>query len=189
VPEFLEVKPRPARLSNAWREDSRHRFSQWLMWKSEQRGRIPLQNRRTYQLLDAARVKSHLHGRANGLTSEWTTRPLNWLLKNGYESRIPDVWRIAVDLAGTADKVTSTHVRQALQQWKKDTLGNRGVRNAIKASRAKILRGRALAEVRALTDLALESADAQTELRALLDDIEELIVSKAPSKPDLKVVG
>ena len=113
---------------------------------------------------------------------------MKWLLKNGYRDRAVDVWRIAVDLAGTADGVQQQHVTEALAIWKKRTLGAQGVANAIKTSRAKRQRNKALAEVRTLVVLAEENAEARNELRALLDDIETLITSRQ-TRPDLKVVG
>lgn len=173
VPEFLEVKPRPQRLSNAWREDSRHRFSQWVMWKLEQQGRTPLINRRTYQLLDAAEVSRQIPN-LNGvqIRTEFTIRPLNWLKKNQYADRIPDVWRVAVDLAGSADKVTSAHVRQALQQWKKDSLSAKDLRSTIRTSKAKTLRIKAVADVRAL--LALGGPEAKEEYVQLLREMKQL---------------
>jgi hypothetical protein len=177
VAEFLEVKPRPKRLSNAWKEDSRYRFSQWVMWSLERDGRTPLVNRRTYQLLDAVEVSRRIPNlNLVQIREERKIRPLNWLKKNGYEDRIPEVWRLAVAAAGSADKVSHRHVSMAVQQWKKEALGPRGVKTAIKASKAKTLRLRALTEVRALVTLG--TPEAQEEYIALLHDIKELVAEK-----------
>lgn len=187
VAEFLEVKPRGQRTSNAWREDSRHRFSQWVMWKLEQQGRAPLLNRRTYQLLDAAEVIRQIpNSNAVQIREEFKIRPLNWLKKNGYIERIPDVWKIAVDQAGSADKVTSVHVRTALQQWKKDSLGTKGLKQTIRTSRARTLRLKAVADIRAL--IAVGGPEAHAEYMQLLRDIKKL-QDEATSRAALKVVS
>jgi hypothetical protein len=187
VAEFLEVKPKPQRTSNRWQEDSRHRFSQWVMWKLEQQGRPPLVNRHTYRLLDAARVASQIPNLTSGqIRTEGQIRPLNWLLKNHYADRIPDVWRIAVDLAGSADRVTSAHVRAALQQWKKDSLGAKGLRSTIKTSRAKTLRLKAIADIRAL--LAVGGPEAEAEYVQLLRDMKKMQDDIA-NRPKLEVVS
>lgn len=190
VAEWLVESPRKdGRAASNFREDSRNRFYHWLHWKLEQQHRRSPKIRTTYQLLDAADVAKALNLRTAQIQNEGKVRPLKWLLKNGYRDRAVEVWRIAVDLAGTADSVQQKHVTEALAIWKKRTLGPQGIANAIKTSRAKRQRIKALAEVRTLVVLAEENAEARKELRGLLDDIENLIVSRTPARPDLKVVG
>jgi hypothetical protein len=177
VPEFLEVKPQPKRSSNRWKEDSRSRFSQWVAWSLQEQGRRPLHGSRTYRLLDAAEIARRIPNVANGeIREEGKIRSLNWLRKNGYEDRIPEVWRLAVAIAGSADKVTGKYIAEAVNHWKKEALGPRGVKTAIKASKAKTLRLRALTEVRALVTLG--TPEAQEEYKALLHDIKELVAEK-----------
>jgi len=186
VVEFLGVKPKPQRPTNRWQEDSRHRFSQWVMWKLEQEGRPPLKNRHTYQLLNAAEVARQIPNlRAAQIRTEFTIRPLTWLKTNRYADRIPDVWKIAVELAGSADSVTSAHVRQALQQWKKETLGTKGSKSATKTSRAKTLRIKAVADVRAL--ISIGGPEATAEYKQLLDDLKKM--HEEMVKPNLKAVS
>jgi hypothetical protein len=154
VDEWLEQKPireRKAYIGGRPPEpDSRNRFSQWLVWKEQQRQRRSVQTRTTYQLLNAYDVKGYL--RQAQITSERVIRPLDWLRKNRYTDRLPEVWRLAVDLAGSADAVTSAHTRQALADWKKEDLGTKGVRQVIRTAKAERDRIRAQAYLRALWD-------------------------------------
>jgi hypothetical protein len=128
--------------------DSRNRFSQWLVWKQEQRQRRAPQNRTMYQLLNAHELKGYL--RLAQITSERTLRPLDWLRKNRYLDRITEVEQRAVELAGSADRVTSAHTKQALADWKRDVLGARGVKAAIRTAKAARDRARAQAYVQTL---------------------------------------
>jgi hypothetical protein len=145
VDEWLEQKPIKEKKAYIGgrppQPDSRNRFSQWLVWKQEQRKKRSLRSRHTYQLLNAYEVKSYL--RQAQITSERLIRPLDWLRKNRYVDRIPEVWKRAVELAGSAEAVTSTHTRQAVNEWKKDTLGTKGVKQAVRIARAAAHRGQA----------------------------------------------
>ncbi|MGH9252731.1 MAG: hypothetical protein ACRD0W_24925 [Acidimicrobiales bacterium] len=152
VAEWLEQKPIREKKSYIGGRppapDSRNRFSQWLVWKQEQRQRRALLGRRTYQLLNGWEVQGYLHGVQ--ITSEWAVRPLDWLRKQKYADRIPEVWARAIDLAGSADLVTSAHTRQALAEWKKDVLGEKGIRAAIRSTKAERDRIRAQAKIQEL---------------------------------------
>jgi hypothetical protein len=130
--------------------ESRNRFSQWLVWKEQQRQRQAPQTRHVYKLLYAQTVVSYLP--RGQITSERTVRPLDWLRKNRYPDRVPEVWQRAVELAGSADLVTSAHTRQALADWKKEVLGTKGVRQVIRTAKAERDRIRAQAYLRALWD-------------------------------------
>lgn len=130
----------------------RNRFTRWLAWKLEQDGHHPIQGRRTYQFIDAAEATGFLHGRSKNLHSEYTVRPLTWLTKHQYGDRIPEVWNKAVELAGSEDAVTSAHTRKAVNEWKKETLGTSGVKQAIREKKAERYRRQAQSDVQALFD-------------------------------------
>lgn len=115
--------------------EGRNRFSQWLVWKQEQRRKRSLRSAQTYRLLTAQEVKGYLS--SGEITSEFTLRPLYWLRKNRYADRIPEVWKRAIELAGSADAVTSAHTRQALADWKKDVLGTSGMQATTRTRRAE----------------------------------------------------
>jgi hypothetical protein len=139
VAEWLEQKPIKEKSSYIGgrppEPDSRNRFSQWLVWKQEQRKRHAVQSRTLYQLLNAHEVKGYL--RQAQITSERVLRPLDWMRSHRFPQRIPEVWDRAVDLAGDADYVTSAHTRQALAEWKKEVLGTAGYKAAVTTKRAE----------------------------------------------------
>lgn len=139
VPEWLEQKPikeRSAYVGGRPPEpDSRNRFSQWLVWKQEQRRERSLRSTQTYRLLTAHEVKGYFP--SGEITSEAVLRPLYWLRTHRYAHRIPEVWQRAVDLAGAAQYVTSAHTRQALAEWKKEVLGTAGYQAAVRTKRAE----------------------------------------------------
>jgi hypothetical protein len=152
VAEWLEQKPiheKKAYIGGRPPEpDSRNRFSQWLMWKEEQRNKRGLVSRHTYRLLNAHEVKGYLT--LGQITSERAVRPFDWFRKNRYLDRIPEVERLAIELAGSADRVTAAHTRQAVADWKRDVLGAKGVREAVRSSKAQRDRIRAQTYVQAL---------------------------------------
>ena len=95
VDEFIEVKPpKPDATGRVPDPKNPNRFRQWLAWRLEQEGHRPLTTRRTGQIMDGAETAHRLnHGSTNqNLTSERVVRPLNWLVKNGYQDRVPEVW-------------------------------------------------------------------------------------------------
>jgi hypothetical protein len=153
VDEWLEQKPileKKAYIGGRPPEpDSRNRFTQWLAWKEEQRQRRAIRSSQAYGLFAAWEVRQVLSTTAE-ITSERVVRPLNWMRKNRYADRIPEVWARAVELAGSTKAVTSAHTRQALADWKRDVLGAKGVRSAIRSAKAERDRARAVAYVRAL---------------------------------------
>jgi hypothetical protein len=187
VAEWLEQKPRPkSGGSNRWQADSRNRFAQWIAWKLEQSGRRPVLGRHTYQLLDGVRVAKAIPNlRAAQVRTEFTVRPLKWLLTNRYEERIPEVWAIAVDLAGgDPASVTAKHTREALKQWKAKTFtradgtpkSNRAVTAAAKANS---LRRRVLDEFAEMYRLACENEKAKDEFNGLLTDLDAFLDAHA----------
>lgn len=139
VPEWLMQKPiREHKAYVGGRPpvpDSRNRFAQWQVWKQAQRKRHAVKTMRTYQLLDAHELSTgYLHGVE--ITSEWSVRPIGWLRKHGFADRIPEVWALAQELVGPAGRVTVAETTQALADWKHETLGAKGVRTAVRTSKA-----------------------------------------------------
>ncbi len=147
VDEWLEQKPKPKRPSNNWTPDSRSRFAQWVAWRLEQAQRRPLNGRYTYQLLDGARIATLSQAQSR---SERTVRPLKWMLRYRFEDRLPEVWSIAVGLAGSESRVTSAHTRAALAEWKARNLSRRDVAAARREDAARRHRAKAQAAFEAL---------------------------------------
>jgi hypothetical protein len=181
VSEWLAEKPRPKNGgSNRWQADSRNRFAQWQAWKLEQAGRRSLNGSYAYRLLDGVRIAKAIPNFARGeIRTEKNLRPLKWLLTNRYEDRIPEVWATAVDLAGSADKVTEKHTREALNQWKKAKLaGPRGGKSygaLTAAAKANRLRRNMLDEMAAMYQLACRDERARDEFHALLSDLDQFL--------------
>jgi len=152
VEEWLEQHPiqeRKAYVGGRPPEpDSRNRFSQWLVWKEEQRQRRALRSAYTYRLLNAHEVRGYFS--TVEITSEGTIRPLDWFRKNRYLDRIPEVEKRAINLAGSASKVTAAHTRQAVADWKREVLGTKGVKEAVRTAKAERDRIRAQSYVRTL---------------------------------------
>jgi hypothetical protein len=152
VAEWLEQKPiheRKAYIGGRPPEpDSRNRFSQWLVWKEDQRQRRALVSRHTYRLLNAHEVQGYLT--LGQITSERTVRPFDWFRKNRYFDRIPEVEKRAIALAGSADRVTGAHTRQAVADWKREVLGVKGVKEAVRTAKAERDRIKAQAAIRQL---------------------------------------
>lgn len=180
VDEWLEQKPRPKNASNRFDAESRNRFSQWQEWKNQQRGRKGLTGRYVYMLHDGRKVEKALGSKVNRvhIRSERTLRPLKWFLKYRYEDRIPDVWDIAVKLAGSADKVTSKHTREAVAIYKRDVLTPKGVAKAVKQNRAKTIATRTKSYFDQLVALAATDEKAKEELVALMTYQREVLTSK-----------
>jgi hypothetical protein len=155
VDEWLEQKPIPRRKAHVGGRpadpEGRNRFTQWLVWKEQQRRRRALRSTQTYDLLNAYEIDRVISGAGNNLSVR-ARRPLNWLRKYKYIDRADEVWKRAVELAGSADLVTSAHTAQALAEWKKDTLGTKGVRVAIRTAKAERDRAKAQAYIRTLWD-------------------------------------
>lgn len=152
VDEWLEQKPiqeRKAYVGGRPPEpDSRNRFAQWLVWKEEQRQKSALRSAQTYRLLNAHETRGYFsHVRIN---SERAVRPFDWFRKNRYTDRIPEAEKLAIALAGSASKVTEIHTRQAVADWKKEVLGTKGVKEAVRTAKAARDRAKAQTYVRTL---------------------------------------
>ena len=119
---------------------SRNRFNEWLQWRAGKEHRHALDRRRIYQLLTASDVRSYVN--RGTYNSERSLRPWAWMLKAKYGERLPEVERIALEIAN-GKPVTESVAKKALAQWKQEVLGGREAKKAslgIKArSRRKIV--------------------------------------------------
>ena len=177
VAEWLEQKPAPksGRAMGRFQADSRNRFAQWLAWRLEQDGRHPLHGRFTYRLLDGATIARTLNLDSGQIQSEWTLRPLKWFLRY-YKERIPDVWAIAVELAGgDPSGVTVAHVKQAVRQYKGEVITPKGVQQLVKVGQATRLRIRIKSEFTEMVALAQADDDAKKELKRLAAELEAIL--------------
>ena len=139
--EWIVAKPaKPDAVGRPPMPRSRNRFNEWMQWRASKEHRTALKGAHIYRLLTAQEVASYLsRGRNN---SERTLRSWAWMLKAKYGERIPEVERIALDIAD-GKPVTDSIARKALAQWKQEVLGSREAKKAslgIKArSRRKIV--------------------------------------------------
>ena len=138
--EWSAAKPaKPDAVGRPPMPTSRNRFNEWMQWRAGKEHRTALRSRRIYQLLTAREVGSYLHSCANN--SESALRPWAWMIKAQYADRLPEVERIAREIAD-GKPVTDSIARKALAQWKQEVLGGREAKKAslgIKArSRRKI---------------------------------------------------
>lgn len=181
VDEWLEQKPAPktGRARSRFQADSRNRFAQWLAWRLEQDGRHALHGVHTYRLLDGATIVKTIDPTLNLTTgkiqSEWTLRPLKWFLRY-YKERIPDVWAIAVDLAGgNPAQVTNRHVKQAVAHYKGEVITPKGVSQLVKVGKATRLRIRIKSEFTEMVALAQTDQQAKAELERLAGELEAIL--------------
>jgi len=100
------------------KSDSEVRFSKWLKWQEEKRGRRSLDRTYIGRLSKAQRVAAHC---ATGTAvTEGMLRPLYWFLDTQHEVRISEVWARAVDLAGEEGAtVDGGYVSAAVAEFKK----------------------------------------------------------------------
>lgn len=188
IAEWLEQKPEPKRPTARWNPADRNRFIAWQAWKLEQAQRRHLDRTRSWRLMEAAAVcKICATGTDLAPTSEATFRPLFWVRKNRYENRLPEVWAIAVELAGGDPKaVTAKHTKEALAKWKHDTFGTRrdgtprktpaaiaAAANA--AGKANRLHAIAMETVREMYRLATLDERARDEFEGFLEDLDTFL--------------
>lgn len=107
--------------------NSRNRFATWLRERAKHERKPTLTSSYIGKLLRADRLGNYGdRGPRNYGWTERTIRPLSWLETNGpkpgqtFVDRIPEVEAIAIDLAGSADKVTNDIMRKAVAQFKKN---------------------------------------------------------------------
>lgn len=181
VAEWLEQKPAPksGTALRRFQADSRNRFSQWLAWRLEQDGRNALHGAHVYRLLDGATIARIINPDLNFATgeikTEGTLRPLKWFLRY-YKERIPDVWAIAVDLAGgDPARVTRAHVKQAVAQYKGEVITPKGVQQLVKVGKAARLRIRIKSEFSEMVQLAQTDQQAKGELARLAGELEAIL--------------
>jgi hypothetical protein len=106
---------------------SRNRFNEWLQWRAGKEHRHALDRRYIYRLLTARDVANYV---APGhITTEKAIRPWAWMLKAKYGDRLPEVVRIALEIAN-GKPVTESVARKALAQWKLEVLGGREAKKA-----------------------------------------------------------
>jgi hypothetical protein len=106
---------------------SRNRFNEWLQWRAEKENRHALNRASIYRLLTAREVSSYIApGRYK---SEKSLRPWAWMLKAKYGERLPEVERMALEIAN-GKPVTESVARKALAQWKLEVLGGREAKKA-----------------------------------------------------------
>ena len=181
VAEWLEQKPAPksGRAMSRFQADSRNRFAQWLGWKLEQDGRHPLHGSHTYRLLDGATIARTMNFDSGEVQSESTLRPLKWFLRY-YKERIPDVWAIAVDLAGgDPARVTRAHVKRAVAQYKGEVITPKGVQQLVKVGKATRLRIRIKSEFAEMVAMAQTDDEAKDELKRLAAELEAILEASA----------
>lgn len=186
VAEWLEQKPAPKRPTNKWDPADRNRFIAWQAWKLQQAGRRDVSRVRKWQLMEAARVARSVNG-LQILQQDKALHPLFWMRKNLYGDRIPEVWAIAVQLAGgDPTKVTTTHTREALAQWKKAKHGTRrdgtprktasAINQAANAAGlAKRRRAELMREISEMYTWASINEKARDEFQGFLSDLDTFL--------------
>ena len=106
---------------------SRNRFNEWLQWRAGKEHRMALHRGYIYRMLTAREIASYVApGRHN---SEKALRPWAWMLKAKYGERLPEVERMALEIAN-GKPVTESVARKALAQWKLEVLGGREAKKA-----------------------------------------------------------
>jgi len=166
VDEWTEARPpKPNAVGRPVEPNSRNRFTQWLTWRADKSHRKALASRHIYQLLKAKDVADYLRPGANNYT-EKTIRPLAWMLTRDYGDRIPEVEKMAREIAAGAP-VTDKVMSKALSEWKKKHLGTAGVTRANKVAKSKNFRPTCEADFKEL--LRLDPADAMSFLEWAAD--------------------
>lgn len=185
VDEWLEQSPAPKSNPRNWKADARSRFTKWLEWRAQQVNKSALVSRRVYQLIDAAEIADDLTlNRGSKLeVTERTLRPLTWMRKQRHDKFLPDVWRRAVDLAGAESKVTEATVKQALADWKRETLGASGGptpakqdQRARQVSKWRSQHHRIVSEFRSFAKVAPRDPAAFQEYKELIREIQEIAI-------------
>jgi hypothetical protein len=130
VAEWMEANPpKKDAVGRPPVPNSRNRFAEWMRWRAQ--GRPTLGTNYINKLLRAQEINGYCRT-GNSTFTEYTIRPLYWLLTNGpkhgetFADRIPQVERQAIEIAGSADRVTASDMRKAIAQFKKDIGWTRG---------------------------------------------------------------
>ena len=153
---------------------SRNRFNEWLQWRAGKENRTALQRRQVYRLLVARDVASFVpHG--TKLLTESSLRPWAWMLKAKYGERLPEVERMALEIAN-GKPVTESVARKALAQWKLEVLGGREAKKASLGITARSRRKVVEADFKDL--LKHDVSEAQEFIRWALDQVRLRAVSE-----------
>lgn len=152
---------------------SRNRFNEWMQWRAGKEHRHALQRTHIYQLLTAREIAGYIRGR--GYNSEWSLRPWAWMLKAKYGDRLPEVERIALEIAN-GSAVTQSVARKALAQWKLEVLGGREAKKASLGITARSRRKVVEADFKDL--LKHDVSEAQEFIRWALDQVRLRAVSE-----------
>ena len=152
---------------------SRNRFNEWLQWRAGKEHRHALQRTHVYQLLTARDVRSYI--RHGGYNSERSLRPWAWMLKAKYGERLPEVERMALEIAN-GKPITDSIARKALAQWKLEVLGGREAKKASLGITARSRRKVVEADFKDL--LKHDVSEAQEFLRWAIDEVRLRAVSE-----------
>ncbi len=183
VDEWLEQSPPPKTNVRNWQADSRNRFTKWVEWREEQRKRKSVGNRYAYNLMAAAEIARDLKLSPAQVKTERQLRPLKNLITKKRRDRIPEVWAIAVEIAGTATSVTGDIVLAARKQWEREVLGGNstGKTPTAKDRRARQVEAwrrkhlEAVNSLAQLADDALRDKDAWAEFEEAWLEIKQLV--------------
>lgn len=132
VAEWMEANPpKKDAVGRPPVPNSRNRFAEWMRWRAQ--GKPSLGSNYINRLLKAQELNNYrARGHRNYEFTERTLRPLGWLLNNGpkpgetFADQIPEVERKAIEIAGSADKVSDPVVRKAIAEFKKAIGWTRG---------------------------------------------------------------
>lgn len=131
VAEWMEVNPpKKDAVGRPPVPNSRNRFAEWMRWRAQ--GKPTLGTTYINKLLRAQEIANYGDKSLRNSFTAGTIRPLNWLLTNGpkhgetFADRIAEVEKKAIEIAGSADKVTAADMRKAIAEFKKDIGWTRG---------------------------------------------------------------
>jgi hypothetical protein len=152
---------------------SRNRFNEWLQWRAGKEHRHALQRTHIYRLLTAREIAGYIP--RGGYNSERSLRPWAWMLKAKYGDRLPEVERMALEIAN-GKPVTESVARKALAQWKLEVLGGREAKKASLGITARSRRKVVEADFQDL--LKHDVSEAQEFIRWALDQVRLRAVSE-----------
>ena len=173
--EWIVAKPaKPDAVGRPPMPRSRNRFNEWMQWRASKEHRTALKGAHIYRLLTAQEVASYLSSWRNN--SESALRPLAWMLKAKFADRLPEVERMALDIAD-GKPVTDSIARKALAQWKLEVLGGREAKKASLGIKARSRRKIVEADFK---DLLMHDANEAREFVKWAN--EELRMTPVPAK-------
>jgi hypothetical protein len=167
--------PPPKRSAIRSRPVDPESFSRFTKWLAE---RVPIRGSTAYRLRDAHEmVRTYFANGEFSPTSESVVRPLKWFRKNDYENRIPEVWSLAVELAGgrTPDAPT---VRRAISKWKVDNLS----KSEQKTSQTRSVKAREDRWVEEARRLMHEDPSGFAKALELVEDDAEALIAEVQAR-------